>query len=128
MEENSLSVHVPAALLQRLADALESLASTTSSPSDWLTEAEAAAYCRVSISNFRSGYEQLGVVARRAFGRKLYAREELRVAISNSPAWNPQFETATIRQMQTSAHPFLANLRPARQRPYKPRKKKPAET
>lgn len=116
-------VHVPAALLQRMTDALESLTSSAQRPSDWLTEAEAASYCRVSLTTFRAGYEQLGVVARRAFGRKLYAREELRSAISNSPAWNPLLETAHNGRPRVMANPLLANLRPERLRPYKPRKK-----
>ncbi|MDR7192713.1 hypothetical protein J2W68_001429 [Luteimonas terrae] len=126
MEQNSPSALVPVGLLQRLAEAVESMASTARCPSDWMTEAEAAAYCRVSVSAFRAGYMQLGVVARSAFGRKLYSRDDLHRAIANSPAWGGQSEPSHSGLVRASIHPLLTNLRPERQRPYKPRKK-PAE-
>lgn len=95
---------------------------------DWFTEEEAAAYCGVALSTFRAGYHTLGVSPKRAFGRKLYSRADLYAALAACPEWQPSTNaagpgiSAGPRMVGRSANP-LAQLRPARQRPYVPRRK-----
>jgi len=95
---------------------------------DWFTEIEAAEYCGVSLSNFREGYAKLGISPKRAFGRKLYARADLYSAIAACPEWQPSINAVDrgisvgLRVAARSGSP-LDQLRPARQRPYVPRKR-----
>lgn len=95
---------------------------------DWFTEAEAAGYCGVSLTKFREGYAKLGISPKRAFGRKLYARSDLYAAIAACPEWQPSTNAADrgisagLRAAAKSGSP-LDQLRPARQRPYVPRKR-----
>jgi len=95
---------------------------------DWFTEAEAAEYCGVALSTFREGYRTLGIAPRRAFGRKLYSRADLYAAIAACPEWQPSTNAAPPgisrgqRTAGRSGSP-LDVLRPARQRPYVPRRK-----
>jgi hypothetical protein len=55
---------------------------------DWLTEAEAAHYCGVSLTQFAKHLRQFK--ARRFLGKKLYSRAELFDAIAMAEPWYPQ--------------------------------------
>lgn len=99
---------------------------------DWFREREAAEYCGLSLDEFRSWYASMGVVPKRvgagSRGRKLYSRADLYTAIQQSPEWQPSTNAANpgISAGQKAAGKsdnLLAQLRPARQRPYVPRKR-----
>ena len=89
---------------------------------DWFREAEAAEYCGVSLTSFRESYAKLGISPKRAFGRKLYARADLYSAIAACPDWHTSTSPARQSVICRSGS-SLDQLRPARQRPYVPRKK-----
>lgn len=50
-------------------------------PRDYLTQAEAATYCCVSVRKFRDEATGLGIEPVRFMGKLLYRREDLRAAI-----------------------------------------------
>lgn len=95
---------------------------------DWFTEAEAAAYCGVSLAQFREGWKALGIPAKRFLGRKLYSRANLYAAIDASPEWLPSTRAAKPgisvgrRAANTSADPS-DRLRGQRLREFVPRKR-----
>ena len=74
----------------------------------WLTEPEAAEYCRCSLWSFR----RMRLPAKDAGGRKVYKRETLDMAIE-ARDWD--------RRPRTEFE-WPANLQSVRIRPYKPRK------
>lgn len=111
---------------------------------DWFKEDEAAHYCGVSLRQFQTHYQSLGIAPKRFMGRKLFAREELYTAISRSDPWHQHMQSAKDRQSfidaivrgrkEVEAAARLAkkiardtaippNLIPIPARPYKPRKK-----
>src|SRR5690606_36413354 len=95
---------------------------------DWFTEAEAAAYCGVALSTFREGYRDLGVVPRRAFGRKLYSRADLYAALAACPEWQPSTSVANRgtsigRKVASSSDALSERLKPVRRREFVPRKR-----
>lgn len=95
---------------------------------DWLTEAEAAAYCGVAGSTFRANYRGLGIVPRRFLGRKLYSRADLYQAIAGSPEWQPSTSAANPGtyhgpRMAVSGDDPLVRLRPVPLRKSGPRRK-----
>lgn len=55
---------------------------------DWLTVEEAAAYCGVSLRQFKGNALAYGLQARRFMGRKLYAKADLYRAIDAAPLWD----------------------------------------
>lgn len=77
----------------------------------WLTEAEAAEYCRCSLWAFR----RMGLPANNSGGRKVYFRETLDACIHARP-WSRE-----PRVVPNS--PLDARLSAIRLRPYKPRTK-----
>jgi len=95
---------------------------------DWFTEIEAAAYCGVSESQFRSGYRALGLIPKRVMGKKLYSRAALYAAIDRCPEWQPSTRAASPgtsvgqKVANNSADPS-ARLKPVRLREYAPRKR-----
>lgn len=95
---------------------------------DWFREDEAAEYCGVALSTFREGVRELGIPARRAFGRKLYSRADLYAAIAACPEWQPSTNAANPgisagqKAASNSADPS-ARLKPVRLREYAPRKR-----
>ena len=95
---------------------------------DWFTEIEAAAYCGVSESQFRSGYRALGLTPKRVMGKKLYSRAALYAAIDRCPEWQPSTNAANpgisvVRKVATNSADPSARLKPVRLREYAPRKK-----
>lgn len=96
---------------------------------DWFTEAEAAVYCGVALSQFRAGYRKLGIAPKRTFGKKLYSRADLYEAIASSPEWQPSIRAANPgisvgpKAVSNSADPS-ARLRGQRLREYVPRKQR----
>lgn len=111
---------------------------------DWFTVDEAAHYCGVSLRQFQTHYQSLGVTPRRFMGKKLFAREELYTVISRSDPWHQERQSAKDSQSFVDAIvrgrkeveaaamlakklgnglPFFPNLVPTPTRPYKPRKK-----
>ena len=95
---------------------------------DWFTELEAAAYCGLSLSQFRSEYRQHNIHPRRFGGKKLYSRSDLYAAIAAAPEWQPSTSAGApgisvgAKVASNSADPS-ARLRPVRLREYAPRKK-----
>ena len=85
---------------------------------DWFTEAEAAHYCGVSVSQFREHSRQF--IARRFLGKKIYARADLYEAISRAEPWHRPGDP----QAKDGARVLPENLRSARLRPYRPRKQR----
>ena len=81
----------------------------------WLTEAEAAEYCRCSLWSFR----KMGLPAHNSGGRKVYFRETLDRCLQARP-WSRGAAA-------TSVPPADARLSAIRLRPYKPRKKRGAD-
>ena len=81
----------------------------------WLTEAEAAQYCRCSLWAFR----KMGLPASNSGGRKVYFRETLDRCLHARP-WSrePSATPVPLEDPRLSA---------VRLRPYKPRKKKVAD-
>jgi hypothetical protein len=92
---------------------------------DWLTEAEAAHYCGVSIRQFQAHYEVVGLLPRRFMGKKLYERAALYEAIAKAPAWDR--DALPIRSPTDCPLGPYRNLTASRLRPYKPRKKGSAD-
>jgi hypothetical protein len=94
---------------------------------DWLTEAEAAHYCGVSLRQFQEHARQFN--ARRFMGKKLYSRIELFDAIGRAPLWHarPQASALTGRsELPPHLQKIMDRLSGERIRPYKPRKRTPA--
>ncbi|MFC4819200.1 hypothetical protein [Dokdonella ginsengisoli] len=100
---------------------------------DYLTEAEAAHYCCVSLSHFQQSTDTLaeaGVRARRNLGKKVFLRAELSRMIENAPTWFPVVVATGPRMFNGQTPNFeslvdpLGNLTNARLRPYVPRKKR----
>jgi hypothetical protein len=54
---------------------------------DFLTEADAATYSRVSLSHFRKNLPALNLKAKRFLGRKLYRKSDLKKKIEEAPEW-----------------------------------------
>jgi hypothetical protein len=80
---------------------------------DWLTEAEAAHYCGVSLRQFQDHARRFR--ARRFMGKKLYSKAELFDAINQAPLWHdPKPLVSSL---------LSGRLSGARLRPYRPRKK-----
>lgn len=77
----------------------------------WLTESEAAQYCRCSLWAFR----KMGLPASNSGGRKVYFRETLDRCLHARP-WSREPSAKSV----SPANPRLAAVR---LRPYKPRKK-----
>lgn len=111
---------------------------------DWFTEEEAAFYSGVSLRQFQTHYQSLGIAPKRFMGRKLFAREELYTVISRSDPWHQDTQSEKDRQSfvdaivrgrkeveaaarlakKLSKGPSgLSELVPTPMRPYKPRKK-----
>lgn len=88
---------------------------------EWLTEAEAAHYCGVSLRHFQDHARRFRV--RRFLGRKLYARAELFDAINSAPLWYQEANAKLYFDRETRHAELLARITPERKRPYKPRKK-----
>jgi len=95
---------------------------------DWFTEQEAATYCGLSLSQFRSEYRHHNIHPRRFGGKKLYSRADLYAAIAAAPEWQPSTSVAApgisvgAKVASNSADPS-ARLRPVRLREYAPRRK-----
>jgi hypothetical protein len=91
---------------------------------DWLTEAEAAHYCGVSLRQFQDHARAFN--ARRFMGKKLYSRAELFDAVQAAPLWYAPLKPY-VPQPSLSGHvdpKIMARLSNDRIRPYKPRKKR----
>lgn len=58
-----------------------------SSMRDFLTEAEAAAYCCTSVRNFQRRRDEYGIRPVPRFGRNLYARADLYQAMNPVAPW-----------------------------------------
>lgn len=97
--------------------------------SDWLTEDEAAAYCKVAKSTFLEHARARGIQARRFMGRKLYAKADLYQAISGAQPWQrsiggqaeqsisqAQARTSTGARMVSNGADLSARLIPVRLR------------
>lgn len=54
---------------------------------DFLTEAEAAAYCCTSVRNFQRRRDEYGIKPVPRFGRNLYARADLYKAMNPVDSW-----------------------------------------
>lgn len=65
---------------------------------DWFTEEEAAFYSGVSLRQFQTHYQSLGVARKRFMGRKLFAREELHRVISRSDPWHQDTQSEKHRR------------------------------
>ena len=97
---------------------------------DWLTEEEAALYCRVSLSQFKVKVQDYGIAPRRFMGKKVYEKAALYAAIHGAEAWRGSrcigatgaLTSTGARAANDSAAP-LANLRPVRLRRSAPRRK-----
>src|SRR5690349_4262411 len=81
---------------------------------DWLTEAEAAHYCGVSLRQFQDHARRFR--ARRFMGKKLYSKAELFDAIQGSETWllSTSAETSGIStgaQVGSSSGALSARLR-----------------
>jgi len=81
----------------------------------WLTESEAADYCRCSLWAFR----KMGLHAYNSGGRKVYFRDAIDRCLHSRP-WSRA-------QLVPSAPPADPRLSAVRLRPYKPRKKRGAD-
>lgn len=97
---------------------------------DWFTEAEAAHYCGLSLSQFRDHYAEYGITPRRFAGKKLYARADLYQVIEQAEPWQPSLSngatSAPISRGSKAANDGVglsARLRPVPLRKYAPRKK-----
>ena len=95
---------------------------------DWFREVEAAEYCGVSLSQFREGVRELGIPAKRAFGRKLYSRANLYQAIDSSPEWQSSTSAAHPGishgpRMASSGDALSDRLRPVPLRKSAPRRR-----
>jgi hypothetical protein len=92
---------------------------------DWLTEAEAAHYCGVSLRQFQDRARTFN--PRRFMGKKLYSKNELFDAIQRAPPWHARLEANAALTGATQLPPHLQKimdrLTGERIRPYKPRKK-----
>src|SRR5690606_41119454 len=93
---------------------------------DWLTEAEAATYCRCSLWAFR----KMRLDAKDSGGRKVYHRASLDAALHSRP-WRPSTSaasptTSTGGKMASSTADPSGRLTARRLRPYAPRKKRSA--
>lgn len=91
--------------------------------SPWLTEAEAAEYCRCSVWSFRN----MRLPAKNSGGRKVYHRSTLDASIHSRP-WQRSTSdeasgTSTSEQTIGKSASLSERLTGKRQRPYKPRKK-----
>lgn len=100
---------------------------------DWFREPEAAEYCGLALSEFRSWYAANGIAPRRVGsgkrGRKLYSRADLYAAIDRSPEWQPSTLAASPgisagRRMVSTGDDPSGRLRPVRLRESAPRRKR----
>lgn len=84
--------------------------------SPWLTEPEAAEYCRCSVWAFRN----MHLPAKNSGGRKVYHRDMLDASIQARP-WS---RGAVVGPVKSTSNATLAErLGGERRRPHKPRKK-----
>lgn len=94
---------------------------TVTSP--WLTEKEAAEYCRCSLWAFRA----MHLPAKNSGGRKVYHRDLLDASIQARPwqrtAASPEFRASTSVSTAGKSDILLKLQNAKRLRPYKPRKK-----
>lgn len=97
---------------------------------DWLTVIEAAHYCGVSPSQFRSHAMAYGLSPKRFMGKQLYEKAALYSAIKGANEWQesgstgaetPPISIGSKAGSASGAH--LGNLRPVRLRKHVPRKK-----
>lgn len=71
---------------------------------DWLTLDEAAAYCRVSRSQFIAKADEYKLFPRDFMGKKLYEKAALYAAIYGSKKWHTSQSTgATVSRISTGA-------------------------
>ena len=82
--------------------------------SPWLTEPEAAEYCRCLDWAFRN----MRFPAKNSGGRKVYPRDTLDASIQARP-----WDCSVVSDLATSNATLAERLSGKRQRPYKPRKK-----
>lgn len=91
---------------------------------DWLTEAEAAHYCGVSLRQFQTHQGELRLNPRRFLGRKLYLKSDLYNLIEKSDPWRQLPSNGEARQpiyRGLTEESVVANLL-ARSRKTSPRK------
>jgi hypothetical protein len=89
----------------------------------WLTEQEAADYCRCCLKSFR----RMGLPASNSGGRKVYHRANLDQALLTRP-WRPSTSaarptTSTGERAAFSTDALSERLTAKRRRPYAPRRK-----
>jgi hypothetical protein len=94
---------------------------------DWLTEAEAAHYCGVSLRQFQDHARAFN--ARRFMGKKLYSKNELHDSIMGAPPWQPSTSAATAgistgARTAANADSPLARLSDTPLRPFVARRKR----
>ena len=92
---------------------------------DWLTEAEAAHYCGVCLTQFAKAK----FPARRFLGKKLYSRALLDESIAASPEWQPSTNAkvsgiSTGVKMGNAFGDLSERLRPVRLRKFVVRQKR----
>jgi len=95
--------------------------------SPWLTEKEAAEYCRCSLWAFRAMY----LPAQNSGGRKVYHRDLLDASIQARP-WQRSasvaaFATSTSGPVGAKSATLAEKWSGQRLRPFKPRKKKSSD-
>ncbi|HEL4265727.1 TPA: hypothetical protein UM524_004320 [Stenotrophomonas maltophilia] len=80
---------------------------------DWLTADEAAHYCGVSISQFKTKAHEYDLDPREFMGKKLYEKSALYQAIYGAKAWARSSPTAATTLVTTSPQmeEALARLR-----------------
>ena len=88
---------------------------------DWLSEAQAAHYCGVSLTQFRRNHAQFKV--RRFMGKRIYSRAELFDAIERAEPWlrSTREEPSTISTGERTASGgggLSERLRPVRLKKY----------
>lgn len=93
---------------------------------DWLTEPEAALYCCVSMSQFRTHASDYGLTPKSFMGKKLYEKAALYRAIADAPPWGGYAGQALRGPATVAISPEVARrLEGVRTRPYRPRKGRP---
>lgn len=63
---------------------------------DWLTEEEAALYCRVSLTQFKKYVHDYAIMPRRFMGKKVYEKAALYAAIYESELWQRSRSTGAM--------------------------------
>lgn len=86
---------------------------------DWLTVDEAAHYCGVSVSQFRTRAGEYDLSPRQFMGKKLYEKNELYRAIHDSGSWRSRSAATSAPSVGTTSPQVaeaLARLRRHEQR------------